>query len=378
MTCIETAASLLTTLEMLLINLFVIDRCSEKKFSAKITYSTMALSVVVLMFGSYMAVSHLPGYGSGSGLFVFFGFLFALPIKLLYKTSVSKIICLACTSWVYTFLAFSVSIHTSSMVAALPRSYTTFLVQTLIYLVSFPWFYGVLKNKFFPMLSHLSQKETYTLMWMGIVWFWTVFIINLAFIYPAIYIMRILAIASAGVCALNFYRYIYRVINSDRTIQSLQKIAYHDDLTQLRGRALLASDVDQLLAREVPFFLVFMDLNDFKSVNDTFGHVVGDEYLAFFAQEAKKRIGNRGGFYRIAGDEFVALLTAGDTAVFLAEMDTLPTRVGDSGAIFLGVSYGVAAYPADGASLSELLDVADRRMYTMKNAQKGNGSPAEA
>lgn len=359
--------TLVAPLEMLVINLFVIDRCSERKYSPLRTYATMGVFIAILIPIAYFIILSTPNFGDGSGLFIFLGFFFAIPIRLLYKNSVAKIIALACTSWVYTFFLFSISVHISYMIDAIPQPYTVSVIQTSLYIVSFAWFYKKLKYQLFPMFSQLNAKETKTLMWLGIVWFWTAFIINLSFIYVQYQILRVLAIASFAVCAYNFYAYIQRLVNSYREVESLEQIAYYDSLTQLYTRALLTSDVEQLIQRDIRFSLIFMDLNNFKSVNDTYGHNVGDEYLAFFAQETKKIVGNKGGFYRIAGDEFVGILIETSTDSVLRQLDQLPKTIGHTEVPFLGVSYGVAVFPDEAKTLPALLEIADKKMYRMKS-----------
>lgn len=364
---IDFLIALLTPLEMLLINLFVIDRCSEKKYSAAKTYLGLGAFGVLLFIFVYLLAPLIPDFGSGNGLYIFFGFLFAIPIKFLYNNTVAKIVCLACTSWVYTYFVFSLSVHISYLLLhSIPQTYSVFIIQSLLYVLSFMWFYKLLRYKYMVMLGQLDKRETISLMWVSIAWFWTAFVVNLVFLYPDIYLFRILAVASVALSAFNFYRYIYQVIHSGRTIQSLEQIAYHDSLTQLRTRALLSSDVNQLFERDIPFSLIFMDLNNFKHVNDTYGHVVGDEYLAFFAREVKALVGNSGGFYRVSGDEFVAILTDVPLASWTQKLDALPDTITSSDVPFLGVSYGAASYPADAKTLTDLMEIADKRMYTMK------------
>lgn len=372
---IDAMLSLAVPLEMLLTNLFVIDRCSSKRYSVRVTYAAWAIFVVALFVPCSIIASHIPQVGNGNGLFVFVGFLYAIPIALLYTNTAAKTICLACTSWVYSFALFSISVHTSSMITTIPQAYSSLAIQTLLYVVSFAWFYRKLKYNLFPMLSQMNDAETKSLMWMGIMWFWTVFIINLAFVYSSVLLLRVLAIASFAVCAYNFYWYTYRVIHGDRAIKSLEQIAYHDSLTQLRTRSLMTSDVEQLITRGIPFNLVFLDLNNFKQINDEYGHNVGDEYLAFFAQETKVKIGNNGGFYRIAGDEFVGVLIDGEIGSLVERLSQYPDVINEQGVPFYGVSFGVAAYPDDAATLKELLEVADARMYENKRRTKMENEP---
>lgn len=360
--------------EMLIVNLLVIDRCSERKYGRAATIGIMSLFAVIILGFSYMITRFIPDFGSGNGLFVFCGFLFFFPIKLLYNNSAAKIISLACTSWVYTFLLFSMAIHIGRMIDALPMEISSVLAQTLLYLVTLPFFTWFLRTSFLPMLANLSEAQSRTLMWMSIVWFFTVFAINFSFVYPDQHLYKLLAMAAVAACAIISYRYIYQLTSSHRTIQTLEKIAYHDDLTQLRSRVVLSNDMEDLIRRNLPFYVIYMDLNDFKSINDGFGHHVGDQYLATFALEVKLRLGNRGGFYRIAGDEFVCIFTAPDVDSFVASLATLPQTLPDNQNVrFLGVSYGLASYSDDGYTMDELLRCADMRMYEMKQLQKRGG-----
>lgn len=370
----EIIAQLLVPLEMLFANLFVIDQCSKRKYSNKTTLGAMSVFVVVLMVGAYWVASIMPGFGNGNGMFVFCGFLFAAPIKLLYKNSVVKIVCLACISWAYTFLLFSLSVHIGRLVTVLPIAYTVAIVQTVLYIVTLAWFYRLIRDKFLPMLRRLSEKQLYSMMWMGIIWFWTVFVINLAFVYPNFLVLQPIAMVSVAVCGFLTYRYSYQLVKSSFTIDNLERIAYRDEVTQLRSRALLSNDAGELLERGIPFYLVFMDLDNFKTINDTYGHKTGDDYLAFFAREMKLRVGSLGGFYRIAGDEFVCLYTDKNIEKLLCSVQTLPRKLPDSDVDFLGVSYGYAQYPKDGTVLETLMQKADERMYSMKNASHKKSS----
>lgn len=367
---IETLVVLIVPMEMLFVNLFVIDKCCKKRYSRAVTYAMMALFILLIIPLSLLAVRHLPDFGRGNGLFVFFGFLFLLPAKIIYQDSAAKIICLACTSWTYTFLVFSLSVHVGYLFPAFPVQYSVPIIQTLLYLLSIFWVYRLLSGRFLHMLARLTDTQTRPLMWMSVILFWTIFILHLTLMYPQYYLLRVVTILSVAACSYLCYRNIYQIVNTDETIATLERIAYRDDLTQLRSRVVLSSDMEDLILRAIPFRLIFIDLDDFKSINDNYGHHVGDEYLAYFAYQTKLRLGSRGGFYRIAGDEFVCLYTADDIEDFVADMAALPPTLPDSEVAFLGYSYGVAHFPGDGETMDALLRVADERMYVMKRANK--------
>jgi len=95
--------------------------------------------------------------------------------------------------------------------------------------------------------------------------------------------------------------------------QLIQHLAYHDALTQLPNRRLLLSRLDQALARaaEMSCFgaLLFVDLDNFKILNDTRGHIVGDQLLIEVARRLTKCLGKQATIARIGGDEFMVLLS---------------------------------------------------------------------
>jgi len=363
---------MLTPLEMLLVNLFVIHKCSKRKYSLVRTFVLMMLFISVLMLVAYRIASGAPDFGNGNGLFIFSGFLFIIPIRILYDTSGAKIITIACFSWTYTFLLFALSakLGAALMIQGLSINAIVLLLQTVMYACTFKAFYSILKTKFIYVLEHIGKKENRALMWMNMMWFWTIFIINLSFSYPDLRLFQALTFITLAISTLSSFHYIYLQVTGSTTIQNLERIAYQDEITQLRSRVVMESDAEELIRRKIPFNLIFFDLNDFKSINDIFGHAVGDQYLAFFAHEIKVRIGNRGGFYRIAGDEFICILSEEGLDSFTADITTLPEVMPGTKVKFLGFSYGTATFPRDGATVNELLTAADQRMYEMKRASK--------
>ena len=368
----EFTVLILTPLEMLLVNLFVIHKCCKRKYSVARTCILMWLFIGVLLLVAYQIARSAPDFGNGNGLFVFCGFLFIFPVWLLYDISGVKIITIACFSWTYTFLLFALSakLGDALMIKGLSINAIVLILQTVLYLCTFKVFYNILQTQFIYVLEHIGKKENKALMWMNMMWFWAAFIINLSFSYPELRLFQALSFITLAISSISSFHYIYLQVTGSTTIQNLEKIAYQDEITQLRSRVVMASDAEELITRKIPFNLIFFDLNDFKSINDIFGHSVGDQYLAFFAHEIKVRIGNRGGFYRIAGDEFICILSEDGLDDFTVDITTLPDYMPGTEVEFLGFSYGVASFPQDGDSVSEILTVADKRMYEMKRTSK--------
>ena len=175
-------------------------------------------------------------------------------------------------------------------------------------------------------------------------------------------------------------------IQQDMTLQSQQQeqeryLAYHDMLTGLPNRGhfikLLEQEMLHAARAKEMFAVLFLDLDKFKPVNDTFGHDVGDRLLQAVAERLQSAIRKSDTVARFGGDEFAILLVGlldMEVAITIAckLVSTLaqPFVIGEH-KIHIGVSIGIAMYPADGKTQEELTRKADQAMYAAKQ-QGGN------
>ena len=173
------------------------------------------------------------------------------------------------------------------------------------------------------------------------------------------------------------------------TERRLRHQAMHDSLTGLGGRAMLHDRLGAAVRRHrdhgLPIAVVFIDLDDFKQVNDTYGHAAGDDVLVAIARRLARALEPLAGdaiAFRMSGDEFAVLLSgdaaqhAARTAHELLATISAPVPVGDE-AVVVGGSVGVAVPGPDvPAEPSALLRAADVAMYGVKHA--GKGGVAEA
>ena len=154
----------------------------------------------------------------------------------------------------------------------------------------------------------------------------------------------------------------------------LQHRAAHDALTGLANRALFSETVTQALAGRgggAPACAVlFLDLDDFKSVNDRLGHAAGDELLQHVAHRLQACVGDRGLIARLGGDEFAVHLDADGDAIAAEILDALAAPLSVRGEqLRVHASIGVAG-SAGAASTDELLAHADVAMYAAKATGK--------
>lgn len=173
----------------------------------------------------------------------------------------------------------------------------------------------------------------------------------------------------------------YGVIEDIHELKSSQialgQLATEDDLTSLGNRHLFSANLDAALQRagdKHSVALLVLDIDDFKSVNDLFGHDVGDLLLASFARRtAESKIQ----LYRIGGDEFAAIIEScdvGETVLDVAQrihsVLEEPFRLGGT-LVDCRASIGCAVFPPHGSNASELLKSADIALYAAKEAGRG-------
>ena len=166
-------------------------------------------------------------------------------------------------------------------------------------------------------------------------------------------------------------------IEHDRARAEINRLAYFDMLTGLPNRQLLADRATAALAlagrTRQPVTLMFLDIDRFKTVNDSLGHAVGDELLLEVAGRLRRLFIEGDTLARLGGDEFVALLPGCDAAhaALLAErvLATLavPLTVAEL-TLTPTASIGIAVHPDDGMDFDTLLRQADAAMYRAKQA----------
>ncbi|WP_019896267.1 GGDEF domain-containing protein [Hydrogenovibrio halophilus] len=157
--------------------------------------------------------------------------------------------------------------------------------------------------------------------------------------------------------------------------EKLEHQASHDELTGLLNRRAffqhLASAMSQARRNHRKLVLAYIDLNNFKTINDTYGHNVGDQLLTHVSLRIKHHLQGADAVARLGGDEFVILfqLTEADDITCLS--DRIHHAVSEPITVqnqpfTPSLSQGIAVYPEDGATIETLLHQADLRMYANK------------
>lgn len=184
-----------------------------------------------------------------------------------------------------------------------------------------------------------------------------------------------------------------RLLSSHQYLQQQYALVKHqatrDQLTGIANRSAFQANIESALARfrryEIGFVVAFIDLDGFKEVNDTYGHITADKLLGSVAEKLVSVVRECDTVARMGGDEFALILSD----FRCGSMDTLSSKIRDAlssahridgSMILCNASIGFACCPVDGTDMETLISCADTRMYSQKSDRHlvlgNNVSPA--
>ncbi|SDN07401.1 PAS domain S-box-containing protein/diguanylate cyclase (GGDEF) domain-containing protein [Psychrobacillus sp. OK028] len=179
-----------------------------------------------------------------------------------------------------------------------------------------------------------------------------------------------------------------REITEKRALEDqLMFMAFHDSLTSLPNRRSFYEDFPVSISSASVEFpnvaLLYIDGDNFKGINDMYGHDVGDQFLTHFAENLQISLNNKYNVYRIGGDEFVVIIDriadyvngrsqTVDEIVQVIQQNLRRGWIIEDINFSPTSSIGIAIFPNDGSSTDELLDNADQALYTAKKNGKNN------
>ncbi|MBK7355202.1 bifunctional diguanylate cyclase/phosphodiesterase [Propionivibrio sp.] len=188
-------------------------------------------------------------------------------------------------------------------------------------------------------------------------------------------------VVSQGKEILHYIAFLKDTTEKLAALQRIEELAFSDPLTSLPNRALLHERIDfslELCEREhKKCAIVFIDLDHFKKINDSMGHIFGDQVLVEVAKRLRSCLRQSDTAARTGGDEFVLLLHDTDALGAEAMVNRVLQRVcepvvlGDLTLTITG-SIGIAVYPFDGTTRDELIKNADTAMYQVKERGRFN------
>ncbi|MEC0230982.1 sensor domain-containing diguanylate cyclase [Paenibacillus alba] len=150
----------------------------------------------------------------------------------------------------------------------------------------------------------------------------------------------------------------------------LSHISQTDPLTGVYNRRTMELFMQNLISQQNPFAILVLDIDHFKKVNDTYGHVIGDKVLQFLAESLQNSLGKSGAIFRYGGEEFVILLPNTSLKMAMRRAETVRKSMaearGPSGK-HITVSIGVASFPDTTKDVDELIAYADKALYRAKS-----------
>lgn len=150
-------------------------------------------------------------------------------------------------------------------------------------------------------------------------------------------------------------------------ISSLHKKAHNDTMTGVYNRSGFEKMFQERVARKKMFYIMVFDLDKTKSINDTFGHLKGDQYIIKAAKIIQEEVGKLGFVGRTGGDEFVACVEKVSEDEIIRIKTLIKKRVTNIFNIHdTQISIGHSTYGKDALNLESLLRIADKRMYEDK------------
>jgi diguanylate cyclase (GGDEF)-like protein len=170
--------------------------------------------------------------------------------------------------------------------------------------------------------------------------------------------------------------------------ERIEQLAFNDALTGLPNRVLFEDRIGHTIATARRyargFAVMYLDLDNFKAINDRFGHPVGDQVLIGIAKRLREQLRESDTVARFGGDEFVILQPivdgpsdAADLARKIHTAMQAPLSI-DGIAHDVRASIGIALFPADGQSVADLMEAADRALYSAKHQGRNRWSFANA
>lgn len=159
--------------------------------------------------------------------------------------------------------------------------------------------------------------------------------------------------------------------------KKLRIMAYYDSLTGLPNKALIEEEIKKYIKDDTPFSMVYLDIDNFKQINDTLGHSIGDEFLKYFANKLYNLVSPHNIAGRFGGDEFAILYKdINNKDDIEKELNILISRLGksweyDNHEFFVSFSFGLAFYPQDGEDYNKIFRNADIAMNKAKAEGKG-------
>lgn len=353
---------------MLSINTYTTYSCSKKKEPPLGSFlSVCAFTAVfsLLLFLVYLKMPIQMNF-NGKGFFALFGFLYVIPLKFFFDQSIKNMIIIMSSSWIYTMFAFSFSVQIGHLFSSDWFIISVLITQTLFNAITLSYYIKFVKEKLIYIISNIDNQMINSLLVISLSWFFIIFLLNYSFVNGSSSQLKFLLLFIIIGNAILSYKMVFNLVYVNKKAEELRHITKIDTLTQLKNRECLYDDVLLKIDNNIPFTIIFIDLDDFKSINDCFGHAAGDTYLIEFVKIVTEVLNTNDNFYRLHGDEFIILTDVPEIEIICSKIKKVVFSNLPNDIAFKGLSLGYSSFPEDGDKLNDLLYLADLRMYRVK------------
>ena len=298
---------IIPTIEVLVFNLITLNCCFKRKYSLFKTIAILCVFTVLLISPGMI---YRRDIYNGEGRFSILGFIYIIPLKLLYEEKIEKLFLNMCMGWTYTLGILAISIQISRFLGISNYDLSLVIIETVLFMITFVSFkkYVIPKYIYIFQNMHNFRKTQFGSMEMSVYLnFLIMFILHMIFLNSEKYLLQIIVLAIVLVANFLFYFIVYEVISSSIKINELEKKVTDDALTGLGNRIKMMRHIRILIEENKLFSVMFLDLDRFKLINDQYGHEIGDKYLIHFGKVFSDELKDKGKLYRYGGDEFVAI-----------------------------------------------------------------------
>lgn len=354
-------------MQMIVINLYITFKLSKKKYSRAVNIMVMSIYSALLFYAVHIGFNTLNNIDNfqGNGLLLWLVSAYVIPLLFLLNQPIKITLTMFISTWVYTYIIFALSVRFGHIFNGINFQLIVLLSQTLLHAISIKKIYILLSNQFTYTLWNSNERIISHMLSLSLSLLSLVAISNYTFIEGISTINGLIILFVIISISLLSYNLAFQFSRVNEDAEVFLKKSRTDTLTGLKNRQALLDDITYKINKGLPFNLIFLDLDNFKSINDVFGHAKGDEYLMDFTKEMLKRY-YRNNFYRISGDEFVVIIDGDKINNDKLEIESIEYTNGITGLRFLGLSAGSSHFPTDSKTLSDLLSTADYNMYQKK------------
>lgn len=354
--------SLVSSLEILIVNLIINELATTKKIKKLYHYGVIIFhTILVFAIFFFFIPKNSPTY-----LSLIIAWSYLVPFLFIYKEKMIIIVITMSFALSHTLFVNGLSYHILTILTGSNQNWYFVLLQTIILSITTPLMIFFINKRIKYILRVLNERTVHTVLLISLAAFTTTltlrFFINietfssLVLIYSAIFILLIYS-----------YFLAYKIIYTKKDLDHLSTLVYEDSLTKIKNRLALYRDFQLIILEQKNCYLFFLDLDDLKKINDTHGHLIGDQYIVAFTETVKKCLDSNQEFYRISGDEFVIIDFINDKECLTSLDIKQAIKANYNYEIdFIGVSIGQSKYPEESLNLDDLLNLADQKMYEDK------------